>query len=236
MMAAETAPLPPDDSDEKMAWGGQWAGGGAPLLSAEAAQRTRVVRLPGLMSIAEVDSVHELAAACFATAGRDLGKYDGSWETTYLHTAGLFRQRAPALLERLVDAAWAADLDTAAGGACQLAGRARDSVGLRVIEYHDVTAGGGLPDPQHRDLGSLLTLDVMLSQPGVDFEGGAFCTLEPGGVLSHEPSWLQQRGDAVLFVSHKVRCPLHAPPQPLCCRVGMKRFVSYATSVLAPRE
>ena len=41
----------------------------------------------------------------------------------------------------------------------------------RVAEYHEVQVGGALPDPQHQDLGSILTLDIMLSQPGLDFEG-----------------------------------------------------------------
>ena len=38
--------------------------------------------------------------------------------------------------------------------------------------------GGGLSDPRHYDLGSLLTLDVLLEPP---VAGGVFCTTEPDG-------------------------------------------------------
>ena len=47
-------------------------------------------------------------------------------------------------------------------------------VRFRTVEYHEVTAGGALPDPGHFDGGSLVTVDVMLRRPGVDFEGGGF--------------------------------------------------------------
>ena len=48
-----------------------------------------------------------------------------------------------------------------------------------VVEIHDVGPAGGLPDLNHFDGGSLITLDVMLSRPGIDFGGGNFCTPEP---------------------------------------------------------
>lgn len=99
-----------------------------PLLSAMEAQKTSVHQLPSLLSPMEVATVHELAAACAATAGRDLLKYDGTWETTYLHTGGFFRRNAPELLDKLTRAVWAAD---ASGGTMgQLKGRDPASVGV----------------------------------------------------------------------------------------------------------
>ena len=65
-------------------------------------------------------------------------------------------------------------------------------------------------DPGHFDAGSLVTCDMMLAAPGTDFEGGDLCTAEPppgGGETSHGPEF--QRGDLVLFVSHK---PHHVRP------------------------
>ena len=45
---------------------------------------------------------------------------------------------------------------------------------VRVAEYHDQDAPGpGLPDPNHYDQDSAVTIDIMLSEPGVDFEVSA---------------------------------------------------------------
>ena len=62
-------------------------------------------------------------------------------------------------------------------------------------------AGGGLPDPYHHDIGSLVTVDVMLSDPVTDFEGGEFHTLETNGHM--KPHTFASMGDALMFVSHK---------------------------------
>ncbi|KAK7239560.1 hypothetical protein SO694_00028054 [Aureococcus anophagefferens] len=68
---------------------------------------------------------------------------------------------------------------------------------------HEVAAGGALPDPDHYDSGSYATIDVMLSAPGVDFEGGHFETLRGRRVL--RPA-VFDRGDALVFCSHKKHC------------------------------
>ena len=59
----------------------------------------------------------------------------------------------------------------------------RRSLNLRVAEYHTVLPSGGLPMHKHHDRGSLVTMDLMLSSPGADFEGGIFQTLEADGNL-----------------------------------------------------
>ena len=51
----------------------------------------------------------------------------------------------------------------------------------------------------HYDAGSLLTLDLMLSHT-TEFTGGCFTTPQVDGSLRHHRL---ERGDAVLFVSHK---------------------------------
>eukprot|EP01052_Picozoa_sp_SAG31_P031852 SAG31_NODE_3424_length_4291_cov_1.659113_7_plen_106_part_00 len=52
----------------------------------------------------------------------------------------------------------------------------------------------------HYDMGSCVTIDIMLTQPK---DGGSFQTLETNGqLLSHK----FERGDAVIFPSHKYHC------------------------------
>ena len=56
----------------------------------------------------------------------------------------------------------------------------------RCVECHKLASGADILHPGHHDFGSLLTVDVMLSRPAVDFEGGAFLTKEnSGAVRSH---------------------------------------------------
>jgi len=75
----------------------------------------------------------------------------------------------------------------------------KDHVAVRVIEHHQVSRGGGLLQKTHIDYGSLLTLDVMLSDPS-DFSGGVFHTIESDGSLQPHAF---EKGDMMLFQSHK---------------------------------
>ena len=61
------------------------------------------------------------------------------------------------------------------------------TLSVRCIELHLYTAGGGLTDPGHNDLGSVLTLSVMLSDPGPSERGGRFTTTDAlGNTTAHE--------------------------------------------------
>ena len=89
-----------------------------------------------------------------------------------------------------------------------------------MTEYHESRVGGGdeLLEPKHYDMGSLITIDVMLSDAD-DFEGGVFETLEPPRVWQRMRRHLRrggsargggrleahafERGDALIFCSHK---------------------------------
>ena len=82
-------------------------GGGGTLFEPTIAQRTAVLRIPSLLSSAEIAEVHAVAAAC-PEAGKDLDKFDGAWDTSYLHTNGYFREAAGSLLAKVVAAAVAA--------------------------------------------------------------------------------------------------------------------------------
>ena len=55
-------------------------------------------------------------------------------------------------------------------------------------------------DPRHYDSGSTVTIDIMLSNPGSDYQGGNFQTLELDGELRQ---YQFEEGDALVFVSHK---------------------------------
>jgi hypothetical protein len=110
----------------------------------------------------------------------------------------------------------------------------REDVAIRCVELHEVGPGGALPNPQHFDGGSVLTIDVMLSAPA-DFTGGNFCTPEEATSFSSPPDastvagkkeivhavgdmgeglgpgevLIAQRfelGDALAFLSHKRHC------------------------------
>ena len=75
------------------------------------------------------------------------------------------------------------------------------ALSVRCIELHLYTAGGGLTDPGHNDLGSVLTLSVMLSDPGPSERGGRFTTTDAlGNTTAHE----LQKGDAILLCSETV--------------------------------
>ena len=79
--------------------------------------------------------------------------------------------------------------------------RATTPLGVRCVEYHTVEPGGSLPFPTHFDSSSLITIDVMLSDPSTEFEGGQFSTLEADGTMKEYSHF--KKGDALVFVSHK---------------------------------
>lgn len=157
-------------------------------LSAEA-QKTNVVRIPGFLTASEVHEIHELYAELkprLGSAGRTTSNQaaayrQGKWETAYLSTDGLFAKCMPELRARLIEKAARVDADH-----WQLLPRAVAPVVPRCVEYHTVEAGGSLPFLTHYDAGSLVTIDVMLSDSR-DFEGGEFRTLECDGTMRRYP-------------------------------------------------
>ena len=173
-------------------------------LSAEA-QPTQVVRIPGLLSASEVEAIHELHAELkpqLGSAGRTGGNQaaayrNGKWETSYLSTDGLFAKHMPELRAKLMETARRVDEEN-----WGLMRRAESPVVPRCVEYHTVEPGGSLPYPTHYDAGSLVTIDVMLSNSD-EYAGGTFGTLECDGSMKHYPF---EKGDALVFVSHKFHC------------------------------
>ena len=74
------------------------------------------------------------------------------------------------------------------------------TLGVRCIEYHTYRRGGALLDPEHRDMGSELTMSCLLSDPD-EVEGGVFMTWERGTAVCHDDL---AAGDAVVFHSERV--------------------------------
>ena len=116
-------------------------------------------------------------------------------QTCYLSTANAFGRELPHIRSKLMAAAARVD----AQHWKLLASGARKVV-PRCVECHRLGSGRDVLHPGHYDHGSVLTIDVMLSRPGEDFNGGRFQTVESDGSVRAHPF---ERGDAIVFVSHK---------------------------------
>lgn len=113
-------------------------------------------------------------------------------ESLFLHEGGFFARRCPELSGKLYDAVRGFRRGAADG-------RAAARLGVRTCEFHLYRVGGGLLDPDHADLGSTLTMSVLLSDPDAA-EGGVFTTFDRKGVrVEHKLG----RGDAIVFDSER---------------------------------
>ena len=178
----------------------------------EQAQRTEGVRVRGFLSPADIATIHAAAAALRGSAGKKMGSIQPeghfAWNTIFLQSGSGFAERLSWLREKLLALATRVQAEQRWG---VFAGLTPSELGLRVMEYHEYTAGGKLLDPEHCDHGSLVTIDVMLG-PTADFVGGELC-LAPGsaaggsgesdGGLGDMRPQLFEQGDALVFVSHK---------------------------------
>lgn len=174
-------------------------------MESAAARATRVASLAGVLTAADIEALHTTAAGVWNPKAVEqrapaASATPGAWTVLYIHTDGWLERLLPELHAKLVAAARRADREN--WGLFE----GIDEVSVRCAEYHRMATGGSLADPTHYDLGSLVTLDVMLTRPGDDFEGGAFCTREADGSDSRHAFG---QGDAVAFCSHK---PHHVTP------------------------
>jgi len=183
----------------------------APLSNVDeaTAQRTQAVRVRGLLSRADIDRVHRLAAEVAerrpeATIDRSAwGQPPGTWRVTFINDGCAFEARLPDLHARLRSTMLETDRrhwNVTAGV---------DDVNYRVAEHHTMRSSidgratrGGLRTLRHVDQGSLITIDVLLTERA-EIAGGVLQTLEADGELTpHE--W--EQGDALVFLSHKYHC------------------------------
>jgi len=169
--------------------------GGAPdVLDA---QQTRVVSA-GKVDAEDVATLKRLAcrASC---CGREVrSRNSDTWQVTFLQTDNFFAENAPDLLARFTDIAKSIALEEK-----WLTPARAERLQARVIEWHQQDAPGpGIPDPRHYDMDSLITVDVMCSEPGQDFLGGQLQTLEVDGLKEHSFKLF----DVLVFQAHKYHC------------------------------
>lgn len=175
------------------------------LMTPDIAQRTHPVVLRRFLQPAEVDNLLEqmeevkrqgIAGKRERHHGFGAEMVMGCWRTTYLHSDGIFKKRFPELQKRLLKAMFSVDSREWQ----VLKNRDPSRLNLRTIEFHEYVPPGQLAGETHMDAGSLITMDVYLAEPGVDYTGGDLVMREADGSLT-APSL--HRGDAVLFISHK---------------------------------
>lgn len=175
------------------------------LMTPEEALGTEVVHLRAFLTHEEVEDMleqirlvqaDELAGKTQRDSGFGAKRVVSCWQTTYLHTDHIFQQRFGALHTKLRRAIFEAD----AANWKVLQGRKASALNFRTAEFHEYTASGQLSGEKHFDAGSLITMDVLLSDPGTCYTGGALVLPGPGGSLL-APALL--KGDAALFISHR---------------------------------
>lgn len=176
------------------------------------AQLTSVSKVKHLLSAIEISAilsfVEEARLPAYTSNAEEDVDINGSpiHTTTYLQTNNLFETKLPWLHRRLLKVVrrlnrinqWGFDI-----GVSSL-------ISVRVAEYHEMRVGGSLRNVEHYDIGSLLTVDIMLQEAT---EGAVFQTLESTAqdqdrndsnpyIKSHH----FEAGDALVFVSHKYHC------------------------------
>ena len=164
------------------------------------AQRTAVVRLPKLLDDSEIAALGALAARLPLGGDHVEHVITAAAHVTalarrkcYLSQGGTFAAELPELRAKMLDAVRRAD-------AKHWKLLQHRTVAPRCVEYHRLVPGKDCLSPDHADHGSVITIDVLLNTPGVDFEGGVLMTREADGTDAAHPL---EKGDAAVFVSHK---------------------------------
>jgi len=129
-----------------------------PIMSAAQAESSSVLLLRGFLSDAEIALIFEAAAAMPSpeAAQKDYSAETGAHVALNLHKDGYFASKSPELCSKLVQHMQSQPGRWAEPGS---------ALGVRCIEFHTYTEGGGLMMKDHRDYGSVLTLSVLLSHP-----------------------------------------------------------------------
>ena len=186
----------------------------------EKAQKSDVVRVPGFLSNSEIEKLLYEVEQCNLPAytsnyGEDLDE-NGTpvHTTTYLQTKHTFRKSFHWLNKRIrklikltnTSQNWGFDIEN------------NKSFNVRVAEFHEMTKGGSLLHSEHYDIGSIITIDIMLHEAD---KGAEFQTLEVNHKdndtnnssinntdhIIHDKNYMKTHefhaGDALIFVSHK---------------------------------
>lgn len=159
------------------------------------AQLAPVVRIPSFFSCSDVATTLSLAAKYQEEFGSPPPARRG-WSTSYLNAGGLLRSTESDLHEKLSTLPRHLDVSMFKEHGSSVASLS-SALKIRCAELHVGKELGSLNDPKHFDAGSVVTVDIMLSDK---FEGGDFQTLESDGTMK---SYDFNVGDALIFPSYK---------------------------------
>ena len=166
--------------------------------------------LRGLLNEEDIERVYSYANEVRDGMAPD---EEGGWvrctpghEKIFLHHGGRMRDAVwrtfpevcPAVMSKLLDAMHSSPLRASTWKRTSLA--LQPDLHVRCVEFHKYTAGGGLIDLGHTDIGTSITMSVQLSPPE-SFQGGLFTTTATDG---HVTQHKLNRGDAVIFCSESV--------------------------------
>ena len=159
------------------------------------AQLCKITRVPSFFSKSDIAKVFSLRDQHLENFGPGSWARPG-WKTTYISAGGILQEKAPELHEKLTGLVRRVSTTIFPGPPSEKE-EALSSLSVRCAEVHEGQRGGSLNDPRHFDVGSVVTVDILLSD---DFTGGTFTTLEQGGELLQHSFEL---GDALIFPSYK---------------------------------
>jgi len=167
-------------------------------------QALPVVVMKSRFSPDVVTAIHALGAEAARLGTFKHHGSDGHFKY-YLQTGGFVHKANPGLVQVLRQA-----MEEADSKHYQLLTHEKH-VTVRLVEYHTYTEGGGLIgegwERRHFDGGSFLTMVVMLSEPGIDFEGGKLVASrtdwDTAVMEEFVEAELLHAGDCVVFPSHK---------------------------------
>ena len=181
------------------------------IVSIVKARASQVVHAPALLTasdLRDIDSVWKGMTAMETSIVNN--PQNGTHELkvcTFLNNPPTFamRMQAPHILSKLLqfgkkawdEAKWSGDADIP--GPLYAISDGISSLSIRVAEHWEYVVGGGLVDPLHYDVDSVITLVALLSDEK-DFEGGTFCTFEDNDSYLEHPMTL---GSVICFISHK---------------------------------
>jgi hypothetical protein len=172
---------------------------------------SKVIHSPGLLTQSDFEAVDSILHDITSV---ETSRCNNSQNTTHQHKVCTFLnnpphhrivRQAPEVTNKLLnfglraweEANWSGDIDNP--GPLFDIKEGLSSLSIRVVEHWEYSIGGGLTDPLHYDVDSVITIVALLSEAD-DFDGGIFRTNEPNDVmLEHN----MNKGDVICFISHK---------------------------------
>jgi hypothetical protein len=181
------------------------------IVNVAAARASQVMHAPALLNTSDLQDIEAvrniIAAAETPLVNNPQNATHKKKICTFLNNPPHYymRTHAPHVLEKMLrfgrrawaDANWSGDADTP--GPLYVITDGMPSLSIRVAEHWEYTVGGGLVDPLHYDVDSVLTLVALLSDEN-DFTGGTFRTLEADNSQLEHP---MTQGSVICFISHK---------------------------------